>query len=467
MREYRDAAGVARGGAHYPGALMPSRPRRSRLAQVIPFVLGAAIFAFACGSSSVARVQHAGHSLRWVLLFVLLALAVWAALDPQRPMRLPVSVLATAAALSVVAFVSALWSVDPRLTFERAATLGAMLVTAAALAQVYGVEDADRLLRGVVGGAAAVAIAGLLVLAVRHHDAVEASTRDLPARYQGLGENPNTVPLLLAPCLALVVWLLVRASSRRSRIALAAVALLFDGSIIASGSRGSLIAGFTGIAVVLGLAPLRGRLRAVLVLATVVALAASIGLALTPKSQGAAWVPPPRTHTAPAPGSDPKPGYLNVEGVFPLDSDVGSILVDSSPSRRALFGLTGRGEAWRGAVDLGNERPIAGYGFGTEGVVFVDRWADFVGGLPENSYIGMYLQLGTVGLVTLLALIATLAYSCLHRRDRWQSAGSLAALTAGVILAVVQSYLYSVGDVATLALWTAAFVGSARAEADV
>jgi O-antigen ligase len=191
-----------------------------------------------------------------------------------------------------------------------------------------------------------------------------------------------------------------------------------------------------------------------------VVLAASIGIALAPKSKGAAWRPPPAPHVA-VPGSHPSPGFSNVESAFPLDSDIGALIGHLQPERRTLFGLTGRGEAWRGAIDLGNERPAVGYGFGTEGLVFVDRWVDFVGGLPENSYIGMYLQLGGVGVLALLALAGLVIAAAVRRRHRWEIAGPLGALAAGLILGLVQSYLYSAGNIATLALWTAAFVAAA------
>jgi O-antigen ligase len=148
--------------------------------------------------------------------------------------------------------------------------------------------------------------------------------------------------------------------------------------------------------------------------------------------------------------------------VFPLDSDIGTLLVHSKPTQRTLFGLTGRGEAWRGAIDLGNKRPVLGYGFGTEGRVFVDRWTNFVGGLPENSYIGMYLQVGLLGVIALFGLIVVLVVAAARRPDRWEIAGPLGALAAGLILAFVQSYVYSVGNIATLALWSAGFLAAAQ-----
>ncbi len=437
--------------------------RRVRLEQLLPVVLAAAVFSFACGSSAVVRVQEVGRTARWVFLVLLFALALAATLRERRPLRLPAPVLSATIVLALLALMSTLWSVDPRVSLEKSMTLAAMFVTVALLGHVAARsgDATEGVITGLVGGGVAVALAGLLVLALRHADAVQPATRDLPARYQGLGQNPNTVPLLLAPCLALAIWILVRASSRRRRAFFAAAAVLFDGSMIASGSRGSLIAAFAGVVVVLLLLPVRMRIRTVLVGGAVVVLVASVGIALLPKSKGSAWRPPPAAPSA-APGSHPNPGYTNVEGVFPLDSDIGTLLVDSKPTQRTLFGLTGRGEAWRGAIDLGDKRPLVGYAFGTEGRVFVDRWTDFVGGLPENSYIGMYLQLGAAGLLTLGALILAVVLAAVRRPNRWETAGPLGAFAAALILGFVQSYFYSVGNIATLALWTAAFVAAAR-----
>jgi O-antigen ligase len=437
---------------------MPRPVPPLRLERLIPFVLAASIFAFASGSSSVARVQSAGRPARWVLLVLLLALAVGAAWREREALRMPRAVLGAAAVLVALAFASTLWSVDPRSSLERAVTLAVLFVTVTALVQAR--VAGDRLMEGVVGGAAAVALAGLVVLAVRHADAVQEATRAQPTRYQGFGQDPNTVPLLLAPCLALVVWLFVRSRSRRRRVVLAALALLFDGSIVASGSRGALIAAFAGVAVVVLLLPARPRARAVLAAATAVALVASIGIALLPKTAGAGWRPP--VVRTVQPGSHPKPGYVDVEAALPLSSDIGTWLGNAKPAPRTLFGLSGRGEAWRGAIDLGDERPVAGYGFGTEGRVFVDRWVEFAGGLPENSYIGIYLQLGIVGLLALATVLGLLVRAAMDRPRRWEIAGPAGALAAGVLLAFVQSYLYSVGDIATLAVWTAAFVAAVQ-----
>src|SRR5205085_540348 len=75
--------------------------------------------------------------------------------------------------------------------------------------------------------------------------------------------------------------------------------------------------------------------------------------------------------------------------------------------RRTLFTSSGRRAAWVGAIHQTEDRPVAGYGFGTEALVFVDRYAAFDSDLVENSYIGAALQLGIAGLVLLLAVVLT------------------------------------------------------------
>ena len=86
-----------------------------------------------------------------------------------------------------------------------------------------------------------------------------------------------------------------------------------------------------------------------------------------------------------------------------------AIPASASPTRtrreRTLTGSSGRTEAWRGALGLAADRPLVGYGFGTEDRTFVDRYVFFNSNVPENSYIGILLQLGLVGLLLLLALV--------------------------------------------------------------
>src|SRR5581483_3961553 len=287
----------------------------------------------------------------------------------------PVARIRPAVALSAVGFLtvaveSAAWSVNPRLTIERAATLVVLFATAVALASACAgrLDRSRRVLWGIVAGALIVTALGLVTLAVDHAAAVQVGTFDVPARYRGFGQNPDTVSLLLA----------------------LAAAFAFDASIAASGSRGAIGAGFVGVFVVVVLVRTPVGVRALAGCAAAVLLAATIAVALAPTSKGN--TARPKSPASTAAGVKPKPGYIDVGVSYPFEFDIGfQGPGEAAPTHRTLFGLSGRGEAWRGAIDLGNARPALGYGFGTEDRVFINRYTNFVGGLPENSYIGVYL----------------------------------------------------------------------------
>ena len=124
--------------------------------------------------------------------------------------------------------------------------------------------------------------------------------------------------------------------------------------------------------------------------------------------------------------------------------------------KRTLLGSSGRVQAWRGAIDQGNERPLLGYGFGTEARVFYDRYQTFEAGLTENSYIGLYLQLGLIGVAGFIALVVAAIRAGLgipvgsHRSLVSALHGVIAG---GLVLMCVQSYVYSPGNLANVPVW--------------
>jgi O-antigen ligase len=99
--------------------------------------------------------------------------------------------------------------------------------------------------------------------------------------------------------------------------------------------------------------------------------------------------------------------------------------------------------------------------------VFADRYYGFDSSLPENSYIGMLLQLGVLGALAFAALLASVAAASV-RALRGPPAGRLeptacaAVVVAGLARAVTQSYLTSVGNVATVNVWVAALLLTAN-----
>lgn len=430
----------------------------NRAERALAPLVGFTVFAFACGSSTVDLLELVGRPLRWASLLALAALATLAASQGEAKVSRPRPPFVLGGALLALGFASAAWSVAPRLSFTRVASLAVLFVAAAALARVTSARPGlgSRLLVAMLAAAAAVAAAGVVVLLIVKSDAVQAATPEYGARYRGMGQNPNTMAALLAVALPLAAW---QAWERRGWRRGAAVTsfLLLDGSIVASGSRGALLASFVALLVLAVAGARSARARAVLAAGVLALTIAGVGLAQIPNATTGAPIAPPHSRDA--------------QKVLPLEAEIGR--GDPSrpppPIRRTLLGGSGRTIAWKGAVRQAADRSLLGYGFGVEERVFVDRFYYFYSGVPENSYLGLSLQLGALGLVLLLALaLSVLAAAARHLRaggERLLVAAPASVFVGGLVLALTQSYLTSVGNVATAAVWICAALATVLAPA--
>lgn len=403
-----------------------------------------------------------GRRARWVSLAALAAVAlVYAANRPGRRLR-PDLIVWLAAAFLVLALASASWSPNASLTLGRATTLLFLFVAGGAIA--FGTGGGERAAGGVLlallAGAAAVAVGGGIELAVDPDRALVPATTGSPTRYNGLGGNPNMMAMLLAVSLPLAVWAFLEARSTLGKSLSVAVFLVFNASIVASGSRGALLAAAVGLAA-LGLAlPGRRRVRAALAVGAVGLLALNIGITQVPQPAERDPVLHPEF------GSQQPLGPRDAQFILPLESEFGFPAERSAATsrRRSLFDSSGRAQAWDGALEQALERPMLGYGFGTEDRIFVDRFYRFYSSAVENSYVGTALQLGVVGFCLLLALLAALVARGVRRlgvlsaHARPVAAACLGVVAAGLMLAVSQSYLTSVGNPATTPFWLSAFL---------
>lgn len=405
------------------------------------------------------------RKLRWVALFALAALALaWALRRREARGHPPLLVYAAAGSFLALALVSASWSAAPRTSAGRALAFSTLLVACGALAYAAAgrPEAIRRVLDAVLAATGIVAVGGLLVLAFAHDRAVAPGSTLEPARYQGLGGGPDTAVMVMAVGLPLAAHALREARALPGRVLAAALLALLVGSIVAAQSRGSLLAGFGGLLAyaVLGVS---GPWRKAVAAAAVLALFA-VCLALTRLPEPLERPPTVSTTAQPSAPSAARAGYLDANLYLRLQDDVGHAPYGtaSAPVHRTIFGTSGRAEAWQGAVDLGEERPALGFGFGTEGLVFVDRWVNFDSNLPENAYLGLFLQLGLVGVGLFLALVGLLAAAAIRgaRRLRGPDARLVAAcgagLVVGLLLALTQSYIVSPGSNATAAVWICA-----------
>ncbi len=436
--------------------------RRLCLAAPLEPVLAGTVFLFACGSSSVPALMRIGGPGRWVALAALAALAVVRAAASGSTGRTN-RVWYLSGALVAVGIASAGWSVNPRLTLERVLTL--LVLFAAGTALAIGPPDpagaATRVLHGVLAGAALVALASLLLIAASHDEAVQAATGGSGERFQGLGQNPNTVPMLLAVGLPIAVWVALSPSVHRRLIGLGLV-LLFAGEIAASGSRGPIYAGFGGALLCAAVGTRTAAMKAAVCVGLV---ALAVGCVFVPRLEKAAASSVSRASPATTvTGTTAAARGIDAQQVLRLDDEIGRPPLGAyRPSvPRTLFGSSGRAQAWDGALNQGGSRPLLGYGFGTEDRVFTDRFYTFEGNLPENSYIGTFLQLGALGALLLVGLLVALAWSALRLLISASAArsgpGGAAAgvLAAAVLVGMTQSGLVSVGNIAASSIWLCA-----------
>jgi hypothetical protein len=294
--------------------------------------------------------------------------------------------------------------------------------------------------------------------------------------------------VLAAVALPIVAWLGLTSEARRPRgLWLGAFAVLLA-STIASGSRGGQLAALAGVeVVVLTTLPRLGR-RLVVGAAYLLVMVAGIGLRqvtqpAAPAFYSAVPKPPPSVQTLPPPpaqaqssqgggggagGGKPRKLVIKIPSgpeMQPLP-DRGSEIGHPVLSQKGTSTVgSGRVAAWVGTLrSIVLVRPLLGYGFGTEERVFVDRWYDFQGGTPENSIIGLLLQVGVFGLLLVVALAGFVALRSIRALRGPESAGrsagrvGLGVLVAALVLTFFQAYVYSVGNVATVTVWVMLFV---------
>jgi O-antigen ligase len=419
-----------------------------------------AVVGFALGASNLYPLNiPVGRDVRWPAL-ALLALAAALYAFARGRWRPPVAAFALGAVVLALAAISAAWSPVPGLSAGRAVSVALLFVTAAALA--YGTQGEERrvgqILVALLAGVVVIAVGGLVELAFRSDLAVVPATTGTPFRYNGLGGNPNTMAMLNALALPIAVWAAAEARSLLGRLAGVAVALLLFGSVVASGSRGALVSGVLGcLAAALLLAPERRR---VVVAAAAGAVVLGFGLMAVPQ-------PADRNPTISVKIIPPQPvpfSRLDAEIRMPLRDEISFPRPGQAQRQRSLFDSSGRFDAWRGVLHQVGLRPIAGYGFGTEERVFVDRYYFHYSTRIENSYLATLLQLGVVGLVLFVALLVALVAPVWRHRSRLPvpsrrvAGAALGAVVAGLGLAVTQSFLTSVGSPPTSLFWISAFL---------
>src|SRR3989339_1545546 len=123
--------------------------------------------------------------------------------------------------------------------------------------------------------------------------------------------------------------------------------------------------------------------------------------------------------------------------------------------------LGGRLEAWQAAVSLIMDKPLFGYGFGVEDKLFGLKKVMFrvhSGAYAHNSFLGMLLQLGLLGLIIFFVPLFVLLFKEVFSRGENKETPVLryalrSSLIAGLICCMSESWIYSVGNTQVFPFW--------------
>jgi hypothetical protein len=407
----------------------------------VPALLMCCTVFFSLASSGVAELRHVGGVARWILLLAFVAVEI-AAIVTVRPRTWAAQVgfdryHVLWLGFLAIAIGSAAWSISPRSTAERG--LAVAILAVACFVSVRRYVRLDGLRVSVLAHALAAGLLITLATSAILGAFAPATGRQITPyaqRWRGVFENPDELAFAALFAVSVCVGLALNSGGRR-RTAWFTAAVCATILIALSQTRSSLL---LAIVVTCALIAMRSTLRrAALVGACLLAL---VGVAA---------------------------GLLLASG-------------NREPIRLYSLGsIGGRTEAWSRALYETGRRPVAGWGFASDPAVlrvFQSPWppgyrpdtqlvvdaarpgpfVHFHGSFAESSYLSALLDLGILGLGLLLAQLAVPALATIRLvRSRSSAATPLIGiLIAGILIAIVETYLWSAGNFAALPLWTCA-----------
>lgn len=318
-------------------------------------------------------------------------------------------------AVALIGVLSTLWSIDKNTTAQQSVAL--VLLVALVHALMTHRWQNRSLIAGDLSVAYWVMSASFVACLAANVVHLE-GTRTFLGRFQGIYSNPNTMSYLAALTIVLgwglwrhykhTVILLPIAPAvacifmSESRTALATLVIAVMLVILRAGTGGVARAAFIGVLAVVG----------------VVVVGPSLGI------------------------STPSPVVQTTDRFTQHQS--GNLLND-------------RTEAWRGAIRLWEQQPITGYGLQAGEELFASsRQAgtlNFELDSAHSSYAQYLLELGLVGVVPLLFVLASVLWAFFRERPHGLGVGLLGVIVAGLGITFTESALLGTGQPYPYIFW--------------
>jgi len=353
-------------------------------------------------------IGRAALNLRWAF-FVLFCLHVFSDIFLGRTVRRikPFDVLALFFIL--FAFISMSYSAFPQLTLERSATVLALYISVFWVIWKYAYDRGkENVVRIILQAAGILFFTGYLMIFIGPYRPFFAG------RFSGIYGNPNGLGVMSAIILPLSIWLFLDTRKKSSLFLFLMVVL----NLFLCASRGSLNAAVISTGYLLYIRSRKYRpLLFFFSISVILILFWAVETLIKQSFQA----------------------YIRVE---------------------SLPVLGGRLEVWPIAMDFITQKPFFGYGFGVEDKIIELKRVVLhrhSGAYIHNSYLGITLQLGALGLVVFFLPLFSLLYKEIFSKTK-EPAPLLryalrASLIAGLLCCIYESWIYSVGNAMVLPFW--------------
>jgi len=315
--------------------------------------------------------------------------------------------------LILVMFLSAFYSIDPVMTLKRAGTFLLLYISIfwVVYPEINSEEEFEEVINLIIYSALIIYAIGFVILFFFPEIALHGN------RFEGYLLNPNTVGILTAVLLPVVLWKALDKDSKLAKILL----ILMLISLFLSGSRSGLLGCLFGGGFYLYITR-KKHAFAIIFLGLISMVSIFIaGDEIINKV------------------------FLYLRMVSLGDIiNIGEINVISS----------GRIEKWNVMLSLLKRRPFTGYGFGTEDLLFRYFGIKFKepGLYAHNTFLGMAVQIGVFGFLLFFSPLFYLLFSSKGAKSSlYYSLKGM--MVGGLVVGFFETWIYSIGNAFVFPFW--------------
>jgi len=310
----------------------------------------------------------------------------------------------------VMMFLSAFYSIDPAMTIKRAGTFLLLYISVfwVIYPEIHSKKDAEKTINLLLYATfVPYSISMILVFfpdISLHGD-----------RFMGYFLNPNTIGILTGIILPLVLWKTICKNKLWAKILLVFVLL----SLFLSGSRSGLLGSVIGGGYYIFMTKKKYRIPTVFLSLLIIIVMFTFG-DIIQRQLGS---------------------YLRISGLFRGTTELNIV-------------SSGRVEKWKTMVSLIKKRPLLGYGFGTEDLLFRHFGLKFEtpGLYAHNTFLGMAVQMGVLGFILFFSPLFYLLFRSSKTKDNLVYALN-GMIIGGLTVGFFESWIYSVGSAFAFPFW--------------